>query len=51
MLMLAKLCTPVMFACFVCALLGFCVRKFPEKSEKLGHFLLAAPFITYRKHI
>ena len=28
-----KYCTPVMFTRFVCALLSFCVRKFPSKSE------------------
>ena len=28
-----KYCMPVMFARFVCDLLSFCARKFPEKSE------------------
>ena len=28
-----KYFTPVMFAHFVCALLSFCARKFPEKPE------------------
>ena len=28
-----KYCTPVMFARFVCALLSFCAREFPVKSE------------------
>ena len=34
---------PIMFACFVCALLGFCAREFPAKSgKKTGHLLLTA---------
>ena len=28
-----KYCMPVMSACFVCALLSFCAREFPEKYE------------------
>ena len=29
---------PVMFACFVCALLGFRTREFPAKSKNTGTF-------------
>ena len=36
-----KYCTPVMFACFVCALLSFRAHEFPAKSEKNpGHLSL-----------
>ena len=26
-------CAPVMFACFVCSLLSFCAREFPENPK------------------
>ena len=45
-----------MFDQFVCALFGFRACKFPEKYEKLGHFLLTAgsictfvlPWVKYK---
>ena len=38
-----------MFARFVCDLLAFCARKFPEKSGKIpGHLLLTKSCIYVR---
>ena len=38
-----------MFAYFVCALFGFCARKFPTKPEKkTGTFFLTAPVKNIR---
>ena len=36
-----KYCMPIVFAHFVCALLAFCTRKFPAKSEnKTSTFII-----------
>ena len=40
---------PVMFTRLVCALLVFCMRKFPEKSEKLGRFFLTVTSMEVNK--
>ena len=54
---LQKYCTLVMFARFVCALLSFCARKFPAKSETrepreiivefTSYICVSLPFIIY----
>ena len=42
-----KYCTPVMFACFVCALLSFCAHEIPEntKPENPGKLSWNTPLI------
>ena len=48
MLILSKIMYAVMFARFVCALLGFCAHEFPDKSEKKTGYL---SLITGRMYI
>ena len=48
-LILLRYCTPIMFACFVCAFLSLCAHNFPEKSITREPKKIIVEYTSYGK--